>query len=898
MQPLITRLRTDVTAVKREGRQAWTREPLTNERLLRHLNGGPARGLSQIKAGESVTMVGLLDFDSHGGETPWPAMVDAARHVADSIKLLGGAPILFRSSGGRGIHLYCLWDVPQDAYSVRQWLTAALMSCGYENGAKGVQARQIEVFPKQNEVLLDGFGNQSILPLAGESVPMHFEPLIDDWILGSREDIASVSWSWPMSEPIPLFERPKPMRRDALEVVGFDDLKTLLAAVPNAGAEELGYDEWRDVVFIVHHETEGSGAGLTLAHDFSSRSRKYDASFLDERVWPFIRSDRENVKGIGSLKRLASRYGWHEPLNADAFEDISEQDNRPPMPATIWIGIDPGDPAGDVGVEQTFDGGVLVGTVVTRRDASMTPGGRLVQIPDTPRSSPPPIMLSKVKRRGIPEAHYLTTDQANAQRLKASFGSMVFVAAGKWHVWDGKRWVADESDVYRYACRLSDIVRTEAKGFEAKAADAMARGDTTEATKLGKIAEALRKWALKCEMKGTIEAAIGLARKMLTVDSEVLDRDPWALNVLNGIVDLRTGLLRRHDPGEYITKLVPVAYQADARCDLWESVLAKITLEHDRVLGARPVAQFLQRWFGYCLTGKTTEQCFVVHWGAEGSNGKSTVLDLMADTLGDYAGTAAPGLLTASKNEHHPTEIADLFGRRMVTAHESSEGIVLREDFIKQATGGDKLKARYMREDFFEFPPTHKLQLLTNHKPVVKGTDGGIWRRVRLVPYVASFGDEGEVARGERRFLIDREMPLRLRSELEGILAWRVRGAVEWVQVGLQAPDVVRNASEAYKSEQDRVGQFVAECCELGLEFEEVLAGIGGMSATDGLYPEYVRWCKEGGVYPLSKSRFTDDVLRVVPGGRIAPKNIPLGNGKRRSAKVLRGVRLAIEVDD
>jgi putative DNA primase/helicase len=905
LAPLISRVRTDVTAIKKQdGTQAWTKEPLTPERFARHLNGGPARGVSQIAAGSSLTMVGLLDFDSHGGETTWSAMLSAATAVAQSIELLGGAPVMFRSSGGRGLHVYCLWETPQDAYSVRQWLDTAVRSCGYKSGTRGVAAGEIEVFPKQNEVPEGGYGNQAVLPLAGLSVPIVFEPLLDDWVPGTREDVLGMAW--PLSEPVPRLARPVRVAKGLGEIVGHEELRSILAAIPNTGKDELGYDQWRDVVFIIHHETGGDG--LEIAHAFSAKSGKYDADFLDNRVWPFIRSDRENVKGIGSLKRLAAGYGWHEPI-PDGFEDCSAEDNAPPVPAVVWVGVDPGAPEGNVGVEQTFDGGALIGTVYTPRDASMTPGNSPLSDLTSPAAidatlggsmalvshlpPPPDVKLPAVKRRGIPEAHYLTTDQANAQRLKDSFGALVLVAAGKWHVWDGKRWVADEADVYRYGCRLSEIIRGEKKTHEARAADAEARGDQAEATKLGAIAEALGKWALKSEMKGAIEAAIGLARKMLTVDAESLDRDPWALNCLNGVVDLRTGKVRRHDPADYITKIVPLRYKADAQAPTWSRVVAEITGEDGLDAGKREVAAFLQRWAGYCLTGDTREQCFAVHWGG-GSNGKSTIIDLLADTQGEYGTTAAPGLMAASKSDRHPTEIASLFGRRMVTAHEHGENVVLREDFIKQATGGDKLMARHMREDFFEFRPVHKLQLLTNHKPQIKGQDHGIWRRVLLVPYGVTFGSTEAVAAGLADKVKDMSVGARLQSELEGILAWRVRGAIEWAQTGLQAPAVVRAAGDAYKREQDRVGQFVGECCEIGYDFREALTD-ASLGSNAGLYPEYVRWCKDAGVFAISKSRFMDEVLRVVPGSEVRESQASLGEGRRKKLRLVHGLRLLPE---
>jgi putative DNA primase/helicase len=386
-------------------------------------------------------------------------------------------------------------------------------------------------------------------------------------------------------------------------------------------------------------------------------------------------------------------------------------------------------------------------------------------------------------------------------------------------------------------------------------------------------------------MKGSIEAAVGLARKMLTIDGGALDRNPWLLNCLNGTVDLRTGELRGHRASDYITKLVSLNFDSGAAAPLWESVLAQITLETERM--TRPIVSFLQRWFGYCATGLTREQQFVVHYG-NGSNGKSTILDMVADVLGDYAGTAAPGLLMNGGRDRHPTEIADLFGRRMITAHETGDGGALREDFVKQATGGDRIKARFMHADFFEFTPTHKLQLLTNHKPIIKGQDVGIWRRVILMPYAARFGGREEVNAGRAHYVKDVGLLERLAAEKVGILAWVVRGAIAWAQDGLQPPDSVLAASKDYQTEQDRIGQFVAECCEVGAEhFAPLVLGMGG-----GLYPAYAGWCKEGGTLALSKNRFLVEVQRVVVGSRAANGKMDDANSGRRNVVKIYGLRL------
>jgi hypothetical protein len=174
LRPLTDRVRVDVTAVRRLGEApTWTAQPLTAERVARHLNGGPARGVCPIRAGESVTLVGLLDFDSHKGETDWAGMSAAVAKVVDELEFVWGmAPMLFRSSGGRGVHLILLWDEPQDCYSVREFLRRVLASCGLRDGTSGVVAGTVEVFPKQDEVALGRHGSMFILPLAGQSTPL------------------------------------------------------------------------------------------------------------------------------------------------------------------------------------------------------------------------------------------------------------------------------------------------------------------------------------------------------------------------------------------------------------------------------------------------------------------------------------------------------------------------------------------------------------------------------------------------------------------------------------------------------------------------------------------------------------------------------------------------------
>jgi len=363
-----------------------------------------------------------------------------------------------------------------------------------------------------------------------------------------------------------------------------------------------------------------------------------------------------------------------------------------------------------------------------------------------------------------------------------------------------------------------------------------------------------------------------------------VDANEWLLNCNNGTVDLRTGLIRPHKPEDRITKLIEVDYNPDALAPVWNEVLSKITME-DGLGAGKPLANFLKRWFGYCATGSVREHKFLVHYG-NGSNGKSTVLDTIAKVLGGYSGAAAPGLMMASKNDKHPAEIADLFGKRMVTSHETGDGGLLREDFVKSATGGDIIKARFMRENFFEWKPTHKLQLLTNYKPGVKGQDNGIWRRILLVPYQARFGTAEEFAAGRATHIKDTRIAEMLDGELEGVLAWIVAGAIEWYRDGLQEPDVVRLASDDYQGEQDRVKQYFEECCQYEKGAETPLTG------NFGIFESYRSWCKDAGFNPIAKTRFTNELLRVVPLASVKENRARVGAADRRRKQICYGIKL------
>jgi putative DNA primase/helicase len=434
---------------------------------------------------------------------------------------------------------------------------------------------------------------------------------------------------------------------------------------------------------------------------------------------------------------------------------------------------------------------------------------------------PPSVVEAKAESAagypaGDPQSlHY--SDLGNAQRLVRQHGHRLrFVNGRGWFVWNGCHWALDRTgEVMRLAKAVVRQMHVEAANID----DDRAR-------------QALARWALQSESTQRLRAMVQLAETEpeVSIAPDVLDRDPWLLNVLNGTLDLRNGTLGPHDPADLMTRVAPVDFDPEAQAPLWLAFL-------DRVLGGDPeLVSYLQRCVGYSLTGKTTEQVLLFLFG-HGANGKSCFVNAILDLMGPYAEQADPLLLLARNGETHPTGMADLAGSRMVVCSEVDEGRHLAEATLKLLTGGDRVKARLLYKDFFEFQPTHSLWMVANHRPVVKGTDYGIWRRIKLIPF------EVTIPEHER----DGDLPEKLRAELPGILAWAVRGCLEWQQRGLDDPAAVRNASAQYKADMDLLAQFLEECCDVDATH--------GSDAKD-VYGRYVEWCKASGLTPMAKQSF------------------------------------------
>lgn len=401
------------------------------------------------------------------------------------------------------------------------------------------------------------------------------------------------------------------------------------------------------------------------------------------------------------------------------------------------------------------------------------------------------------------------TDAGNARRFARQHGAMVRYCYD-WHrflIWDDARWRPDAGAlVMRLAKETARAIYDEPAG-------------EPDPDRRKKIAA----WAGASESEVRLRAMLALAQSEagVPVDPADLDRDPWLLNVLNGTLDLRSGELSPHRRGDLITKLAPVEYDPTATCQRWTDFL-------DRILGGNErLIAYVQRAAGYSLTGDTSEQCLFMPYGT-GANGKTTLLGTLQSLLGDYAIGTRPETLMLKGPDTIPNDVARLRGSRLVVAVEAEEGRRLAESLVKQMTGGDVMTARFMRAEFFDFSPTFKLWLASNHKPTIRGTDHAIWRRIRLIPFTVT------IPEAER----DRHFKDKLRSEWPGILRWAVKGCRAWQREGLREPEEVRAATETYRAEMDVLGAFLAERCVIGRD-ERV-------SAAD-LYDSYADWCRATG---------------------------------------------------
>jgi P4 family phage/plasmid primase-like protien len=422
------------------------------------------------------------------------------------------------------------------------------------------------------------------------------------------------------------------------------------------------------------------------------------------------------------------------------------------------------------------------------------------------------------------------SDSDNADRFVSEHGENLryFHDREEWHVWDGTRWAKDKTDEVR---RLG--IQT-------------ARNLTTEAVQIeGEGREGAIKYAVQSESRGKIDSMIDLASSHADVSttSDEFDADPWLLNVENGTIDLRTGILRPHRREDNLTKICSVKYDKSAKGPRWEKFLEEVFPDPE-------IISYLQRAIGYTLTGVVSEHCFFLLIG-DGRNGKGTFLQTIEFFMGDYARSAKFDMFMTSKygNSGPRDGIAQLAGARFVRASESEDGQRFAEAKIKELVAPDgKLTGSFLYQDQFEFRAQHKIFLATNHEPKIHGTDEAIWRRIHRINFSCTIPPHK----------VDVQLAEELRKEASGILNWALEGLRQWRKNGLQMPEAVQKANAEYRSSQNIVSRFFDACIES--------APNTALGATE-IYTGYKQWAVDNHEFMLTQTRFGKELAKLLPNG-------------------------------
>lgn len=416
------------------------------------------------------------------------------------------------------------------------------------------------------------------------------------------------------------------------------------------------------------------------------------------------------------------------------------------------------------------------------------------------------------------------TEVGNAERLVHFNGNNLryCVEFEAWLLWNGQTWIED---------KMKRIERVALRTFRAMYKEASDLRDDTRR-------QELFKWAKMSEKSNVFLNSIHRAEAMLPVSQRQLNASPFLLNCKNGVLNLKTGQLLPADRRYLMTMNTGIDYDAQARCPTWIAFLESTLCGPDGI-PKTAVIDFLQRAIGYALTGDTREQVIFFLWG-QGNNGKTTLLNILKAMLGDYALSTNADTFTTKMDGGGGAinnDIARLNGARFVPTSESEANKQLSEALVKQLTGGEAITARFLRKEFFEYTPQFKIFFATNYKPIIRGGDDGIWRRIRLIPF------QHKIAPAK----VDKTLPGKLMNELPGILNWAVAGCLKWQREGLEAPPEVRQATADYKEEMDLLHGFLADCC---LEHPDarVLAGT--------LHKVYLRWATENGEFLLKQRAF------------------------------------------
>lgn len=428
-----------------------------------------------------------------------------------------------------------------------------------------------------------------------------------------------------------------------------------------------------------------------------------------------------------------------------------------------------------------------------------------------------------------------TTETGDAEYFAAQFGDRVKYdhRQGRWLIFHGHRWqVNDSGELHRLAV---DAMRRRQRD--------VAKLENPEEKRLH------YKWAIGGESRMRIDNLIALARNIKPISDSGAgwDADPWLLGVTNGVLDIRTGLLRDGEPEDRMTMMANAAYDPDATCPEWEAMMTRV------FQGDPELMLYVQCALGYSITGITHEQCLFMNTG-NGANGKGTTLGTVHWLLGDYADNLKFESLLVQPKGVISNDIAKLVGKRFVMAGEPKKGMTMDDARIKQLTGCDPITARFLYHEDFTYQPVAKFWLSCNELPGVDDSSHGYWRRMRVIPWNSEFGGATD----------DKELKERLKREADGILRWLVDGCIHgWRAMGLTVPQAIQDATAAYRRESHALTPFLDERC---------LLGATGRVGAGQLYREYLDWAADqpGGKWSQvkfgmwAKGQFKVEVARHV----------------------------------
>ena len=446
-------------------------------------------------------------------------------------------------------------------------------------------------------------------------------------------------------------------------------------------------------------------------------------------------------------------------------------------------------------------------------------------------------LMFAVSRNGqigvaTPKEHYDLTDTGNAHRLFDKFGHIIRYSYNrkKWYYWDGKTWRLDESGEIK---KLADIVCDDIKR------EAFMEQDE-------KMQVELLKWANRTASSKGKENMIKECQHLecIPASTDAFDSYPDFFNCQNGIVNLRNGELIPHDSSFMMSKIALCDYDTSGKKpERWLQFLDDVTK------GDKELQEYIQRCIGYSLSGSNREQCAYFLYGI-GNNGKSTFLDTISDMLGDYAANTQPETIMMKHfgNDSANSDVARLKSARYVTCEEPTEGVRLNEGLIKQLTGGSKITCRFLYGDEFEYTPEFKIWVATNHKPVIRGTDVGIWRRIKLIPFEVNIPPEK----------VDKNLKYKLRKEMPQILRWAVEGCMKWQKHGITEPECVQQAVKEYKNEMDLLAGFIEDAIVIDYDCNDRIM------AKD-LFGMYIKWAKANNEYEMTSKKFFKEITQKLP---------------------------------